>query len=78
MQATLEVLATEKTPPADDLAPMHVAAGDAPEVAVLHGVLNTAPLPPGRYFARATVVQDGKAQGHIVRPFRVVAANGGG
>ncbi len=36
--------------------------------------LNTTALPPGRYFARATVTQGGKPQGHIIRPFRVRAA----
>jgi tetratricopeptide (TPR) repeat protein len=40
-------------------------------VGILQAVLNTSALPPGRYLARASVRQSGKAQGHIVRPFRV-------
>jgi VWFA-related protein len=75
LRATLDVLATEKAPPLAT-SPMRIAPGDTPEIAVLHGVLNTAPLPPGRYLARATVMQGGKAHGHIVRPFRVVAGAG--
>ena len=71
LQATLDVLATEKAPPLASAA-MRVAAGDTPEVAVLQGLLNTTTLPPGRYLARATVSHAGKAQGHIVRPFHVV------
>ena len=35
---------------------------------------NTAALPPGRYLARGTIRQDGKPQGHMIRPFRIVAA----
>jgi hypothetical protein len=39
----------------------------------LSGQFNAATLPPGRYLARATVRQGGKPQGHLLRPFRVVA-----
>ena len=31
-------------------------------------------LPPGRYLARGSIRQGGKPQGHMLRPFRVVAA----
>ncbi len=72
VQATLDVLPDEKSRPLLSQ-PMQVSGGASPEVGVLTGVLNTATLPPGRYLARATVTQGGKAQGHLVRPFRVVA-----
>ena len=42
---------------------------------------NTTSLPPGRYLARGTLRQGGKPQGHMIRPFRVLAdaaAAGGG
>ncbi len=72
VQATLDVVADEKSRPLLSQ-PMQVGGGGSPEVGVLGGVVNTATLPPGRYFARATVTQGGKAQGHLLRPFRVVA-----
>ena len=34
---------------------------------------NTSSLPPGRYLARGTLRQGGKPQGHMIRPFRIVA-----
>ena len=73
VQATLDVLADEKSRPLLSQ-PMQVSGGGSPEVGVLSGVFNTATLPPGRYLARATVTQGGKAHGHLLRPFRVVAA----
>ncbi len=73
VEGRLEIVAADGAAPLATEA-MRVARGDTPEVAVLEAALNTAPLPPGRYLARATVVHGGKAQGHIVRPFRVVAA----
>ncbi len=39
---------------------------------------NAAALPPGRYLARGSIRQGGKPQGHMLRPFRVVAAADGG
>jgi Flp pilus assembly protein TadD len=76
VRATLDVLADEKSGPLLSQ-PMQVGGGGSPEVGVLGGVINTATLPPGRYFARATVTQGGKAQGHLLRPFRVVAGAAG-
>jgi VWFA-related protein len=76
VQARLDVLADEKGGPLLSQ-PMQVGGGGSPEVGVLGGVVNTATLPPGRYFARATVTQGGKAQGHLLRPFRVVAGAAG-
>jgi VWFA-related protein len=72
LQGTLDILATEQGQPLSS-APMRIAAGSTPEIGILHGAFSTATLPPGRYLARATVARSGKAQGHIVRPFRVVA-----
>jgi tetratricopeptide (TPR) repeat protein len=54
--------------------PMRVGAGASPEIATLSGQFNTAALPPGRYLARGTLRQGGKPQGHMIRPFRIVAA----
>ncbi len=72
LQATLDVVPNEGARPLAT-ATMRVSAGSSPEVGVLQGSLNTTILPPGRYFARASVSHGGKAQGHILRPFRVVA-----
>lgn len=76
LQATLEVVPSDGARPLAT-SPMRITAGSSPEIGVLSGSLNTTILPPGRYFARAVVSQGGKAQGHIVRPFRVVAAAAG-
>jgi VWFA-related protein len=77
LQGTLEVVPSENARPLTS-APMEVTAGKSPEVGVLMSTLNTAALPPGRYFAKATVTQAGKPQGHIIRPFRVLPAASGG
>lgn len=74
LQATLDIVPTESGKPLTSM-PMQLGAGKTPEVGILLSLLNTNALPPGRYFARATVTQAGKPQGHIVRPFRVVAAS---
>jgi VWFA-related protein len=73
LQATLEILASEKEKPLAT-SPLRISAGSSPEVGVLHGVVNTTALPPGRYLARATVIEGGKPRGHIIRPFRVFPA----
>jgi VWFA-related protein len=73
LQGTLEIVPKEDAKPLAT-APMRIVAGSSPEIGVMQANLNTAALPPGRYFARASVAQGGKTQGHIVRPFRVVAA----
>ena len=72
LQATLEIVADENGR-ALLTSPLQIGAGQTPEVGVLQGVVNTSALPPGRYLARASVRESGKAQGHIVRPFRVLA-----
>jgi hypothetical protein len=73
LEATLEILADENSAPLAT-APMHVTAGPSPEIAAVSAVFNPSSLPPGRYLARGTVRQDGKPQGHMIRPFRIVAA----
>lgn len=73
LQATLEILSAEGTPPLSTT-PLQIGNGRSPEVGVLQGNVNTAVLPPGRYLARATVRQGGKPMGHIVRPFTVIPA----
>jgi tetratricopeptide (TPR) repeat protein len=72
LQATLDVVADENARPLLTM-PLQIAGGPSSEVGVLQGVINTSALPPGRYLARASVRQGGKPQGHIVRPFRVLA-----
>jgi VWFA-related protein len=74
LQATLEVLRSENEKPITT-APMQVGAGSSPEIGTIQAVASTAALPPGRYLARATIAQGAKAQGHFLRPFRVVAGN---
>ena len=57
---------------------MRIGAGPSPEIANMSAQFNTAALPPGRYLARGSIRQGGKAQGHMLRPFRVVAAAAAG
>jgi VWFA-related protein len=73
LQGTLEIVPAEGAKPLAST-PMRIGPGSSPEIGVMQANLSTAALPPGRYFARAAVAQAGKPQGHIVRPFRVVAA----
>lgn len=73
LTARLEISVKDGEPPMI-ATPLAVAAGPSPEVGVLQGVINTLPLPPGRYVARAVVEESGKPRGHITRPFRVVAS----
>jgi VWFA-related protein len=72
LEATLEILSSENSPPLATI-PMRVGAGPSAEIATVSAQFNTSSLPPGRYLARGTLRQDGKAQGHMIRPFRVVA-----
>jgi Flp pilus assembly protein TadD len=72
VQATLDVLPGENDKPITSV-PMQVGNGSSAEIAAVQGMISTAALPPGRYYARATVTQGGKPQGHFIRPFRVVA-----
>lgn len=74
LAATLEVLPSENARPLTT-APMQIVLGSSAEVGVLQGVINTTALPPGRYLARATVTEGSKPRGHIIRPFRVLAAS---
>lgn len=73
VKATFEVLPAENAKPVAT-GEMAIVAGPAADVRTIHGLVNTAALPPGRYFARTTITQAGKAQGHFVRPFRVTAS----
>jgi Flp pilus assembly protein TadD len=73
LEATLEILADENSSPIAAAA-MRVMPGPSPEVAAVSGIFDASALPPGRYLARGTVRQGGKAQGHIIRPFRIAAA----
>jgi VWFA-related protein len=73
LEASLAVLVSEDAPPLTT-APMHIIAGASPEVGAIQATISTAALPPGRYLARAVVTEDGRPRGHLVRPFRVVAA----
>jgi hypothetical protein len=75
LQGTLEILPPDSEKPITSV-PMQVAAGRSNEIGTVQAMLGTSALPPGRYLARATIVQGGKPQGHFVRPFRVVAGGG--
>jgi Flp pilus assembly protein TadD len=72
LEATLEILSNENSPPLATV-PMRIVVGPSPEVATASTQFNTSALPPGRYLARGTVREGGKAQGHLIRPFRIVA-----
>jgi Flp pilus assembly protein TadD len=72
LEATLEILSNENSPPLATQT-MRISAGPSPEVATASTQFNTTALPPGRYLARGTLRQGGKAQGHLLRPFRIVA-----
>ncbi|HEX8029521.1 MAG TPA: VWA domain-containing protein [Vicinamibacterales bacterium] len=74
IEATLEILSDENSPPIASM-PMRVAPGRTPEIASASAQFNTGALPPGRYLARSTLRQDGKPQGHLIRPFRIANAS---
>jgi tetratricopeptide (TPR) repeat protein len=71
LEAVLEILVDENAKPLASV-PMAVSAGASPEIASAHVSFNASALPPGRYLARSTIRADGKAQGHLTRPFRIV------
>ncbi len=72
LDATLDILTNEDGPPLATV-PMRIATGASPEIANVMANFNTATLPPGRYLARGTLRQAGKPQGHMIRPFRIIA-----
>ncbi len=72
VESTLEILADENSAPLATI-PMRMGAGPSPEVLTASAQFSTAALPPGRYLARGMVRQSGKAMGHLIRPFRIVA-----
>ena len=71
-EATLEILVNEDSQPLATM-PMRIGAGSSPEIATMSAQFSTTALPPGRYLARGTIRQGGKPQGHLLRPFRIVA-----
>ncbi|MDP2053752.1 MAG: hypothetical protein Q8L75_08960, partial [Acidobacteriota bacterium] len=71
LEATLEILVNEDAPPLAAI-PMRLGAGASPEILAGTAQFSTTALPPGRYLARSTIRQAGKAQGHMTRPFRIV------
>jgi len=73
LDATLEILRDEQSAPLATM-PMRVGVGASPEVVSVTTQFNTSALPPGRYIARGTVRQEGRSQGHLLRPFRIAAA----
>ena len=72
VDATLDILTSEDSAPLATV-PMRVGAGPSPEIGTAAAQFNTSALPPGRYLARGTVRVGGKPQGHMLRPFRIVA-----
>jgi VWFA-related protein len=73
LEATLEILVNEDAKPLAS-APMRIGAGPSPEIATMSAQFSTTALPPGRYLARGTIRQGAKVHGHLLRPFRIVAA----
>ena len=71
VEATLEILSNEDAPPLATI-PMRISPGPSPEILAGSAQFITTALPPGRYLARSTVRQGGKAQGHMIRPFRIL------
>lgn len=72
IDSRLEILADENSAPLAAV-PMRMAAGPSPEILTASAQFSTAALPPGRYLARGIVRQGGKALGHMIRPFRILA-----
>lgn len=72
VEATLEILTDENSRPLATF-PMQVGSGPSPEIVAASAQFSTTALPPGRYLARGTARQDGKVQGHLLRPFRILA-----
>ncbi|MBY0496749.1 MAG: VWA domain-containing protein [Cyanobacteria bacterium] len=72
IDATLEILVNEDSAPLATV-PMRISAGQSAEIATVTAQFNTTVLPPGRYLARGVLRQGGKPQGHMIRPFRIVA-----
>jgi VWFA-related protein len=72
LEATLDILTSEDGAPLASI-PMRIGAGSSPEIANVSAQVNTSSLPPGRYLARGSVRQSGKPQGHMLRPFRIIA-----
>ncbi len=80
LEATLEILPNEDAAPLATI-PMRIVAGSSPEVLAGNAQVSTTALPPGRYLARSTIRQGGKAMGHMIRPFRILteaASSAGG
>ena len=71
LEATLEILTHEDTAALATM-PMRMVAGASPEIVAGNAQFTTTALPPGRYLARSTIRQGGKAQGHMIRPFRIL------
>ena len=72
LDGTLEILVNEDSQPLATM-PMRIGKGPSPEIATMSAQFSTTALPPGRYLARGTIRQGGKAHGHLLRPFRIVA-----
>jgi len=72
LDATLEILVSEDAAPLATT-PMRIVAGPSAEILAGNAQVSTTALPPGRYLARSTIRQGGKAMGHMIRPFRIVA-----
>lgn len=71
VEATLEILPNEDAAPLASI-PMRMGAGPSPEILAGSVQFSTTALPPGRYLARSTIRQGGRAQGHMIRPFRIL------
>ncbi|HJU42597.1 MAG TPA: VWA domain-containing protein [Vicinamibacterales bacterium] len=72
VDGTLEILRDEDSPPLASM-PLRIGAGASPEIATASTQFNTTALPPGRYLARGVIRLEGKPQGHLLRPFRIIS-----
>ena len=72
LEVTLDILANEDAAPLATI-PMRIVAGSSPEILAGNAQFSTTALPPGRYLARSTIRQNGEAQGHMIRPFRILS-----
>ena len=72
IDSMLEIVVDENSTPLATV-PMRIAPGPSPEIVTASAQVNTAALPPGRYLARGVVRKGGKALGHMIRPFRILA-----
>ena len=68
---TLEVAATQSSPPLQQTSVALRKPADDPRCRIVGAKLNIGKLPPGEYVARAVIAVGGRRVGQVVRPFRI-------